>query len=358
MSLNSRAALGRWLKRLLSLILLGVLLYFFWPLLGEIRAAADLFRRARWLWLTAAVGIQLVSYAFLTWLNALSLRPFAGQIGFFKLAGLLTAMAFIEMAAPSAGASGVAMRVWLLGKHGYTPEAAMFSLAVETLSEIIALVTVALLGVVYLLRSGHLSPGGVIGMFAAGAALILLVWLAWRLILHPTIFPRLAQALARLWNRLAGRIRRFDLERVAARVATFQVNVTHYRRVPFWKFCLAAYGKVLTDVACLWACYAFLGYAAAPGALLTGYGLILLASGLNALPGGLGMSEVSAPVLLTNLLKVPGPYALAAGLSYRLIAFWAVRFAGFVSWQWLKAGGAPRPGDPSMASVNHSYDQR
>jgi uncharacterized protein (TIRG00374 family) len=117
---------------------------------------------------------------------------------------------------------------------------------------------------------------------------------------------------------------------------TFRQNLGQYRRVPVWKFCLAAFGKVLLDVATLGAGFLLFNYAIFPGTLLTGYGLVLTFSGIAVLPGGLGMVDAYVPVLF-SWLAVPGAVALAAGLTYRLIAFWLVRFAGFISWQYLEA---------------------
>ena len=121
---EGRRAWQRW-QIVLSIVLLGLLLYFFWPLLGEIKAAANLFRTAEWIWLPVAILVQTVSYGFLTWLNVLALQPFAGEIGFITLAGILTSMAFIAVAIPSAGLSGVALRVHLLRKYNYLPEEAL-----------------------------------------------------------------------------------------------------------------------------------------------------------------------------------------------------------------------------------------
>ena len=70
--------------------------------------------------------------------------------------------------------------------------------------------------------------------------------------------------------------------------------------------------------------------------MLTGYGMILVLSGLASLPGGLGVADVSVPVVFAGL-GVQAPIALAAGLTYRLVAFWLLRFLGFVSWQVLEA---------------------
>jgi uncharacterized protein (TIRG00374 family) len=64
--------------------------------------------------------------------------------------------------------------------------------------------------------------------------------------------------------------------------------------------------------------------------------LVLVLSGLAALPGGLGLVDASLAVIFARL-GAPGAVAVAAALSYRLIAFWLVRFIGFVSWQILEA---------------------
>ncbi len=112
--------LKSWLHRAIALVALGVVAYLFWPLLKEIRAAARLFASAHWGWLAAAVLLQLGSYSSLTWLNVLAMRPFPGRIGFWRLMCVLTAMAFITSAVPSAGASGVVLRARLLARYGYT----------------------------------------------------------------------------------------------------------------------------------------------------------------------------------------------------------------------------------------------
>jgi uncharacterized protein (TIRG00374 family) len=88
-------------------------------------------------------------------------------------------------------------------------------------------------------------------------------------------------------------------------------------------------------VASLGVCFALFNFAIPIGVLLTGYGLTLLLSALASLPGGLGLADFSLAVIYARL-GVPGGVAVAAGLSYRLIAFWLIRFIGFVTWQVLE----------------------
>jgi uncharacterized protein (TIRG00374 family) len=228
------------------------------------------------------------------------------------------------------------LRVRLLRRYGYAPEDSLFSLFVETLSELIALAAVALLGVAYLLRSGSLSLVELAWAALALAALCLLLFWGWRLLLDESRSRRLLQAIVERWNRRFSRLRRLDGAELALRLENFRIHLRRYREVPAWKFVLASFGKVILDVICLGAGFALLGFAISPGTLFTGYGLILTFSGAAALPGGLAASEAVVPVVF-SWLRVPAAVALSAGITYRLIAFWLVRFVGFFAWQYLEA---------------------
>jgi uncharacterized protein (TIRG00374 family) len=325
-----------WLKRAFALAALGVVLYLFWPLLEDIQDAVGLFRRANWTWLFVAILLQLISYSFLTWLNYLALQPFSGKIRFRRLAAILTSMAFIEVAIPSAGASGVAMRARMLQKHGqYTLEASLFSLVVETLYEGVIVASVAFAGLLYLLQIGGMSGADIGGLAAAGICIGGLVWGSWRIIQHEQRSRQLLSRFIRFWNRVLGKIRPIEIDHFEQRLELFHAGLAKFRTAPRWKFWLAAFGKVVFDVATLGACFYLFNHAISSETLLVGYGLVLLLSGLAALPGGLGLADVSLPVIFAQL-GVIGSVALAAGLMYRLIAFWAVRFLGFVSWQFLE----------------------
>lgn len=332
---RSKRAPRRILQWLLTLALLALLVYFFWPLVGEIKEAAALFQHADWKWFWIAIGIQIVSYAFLTWLNVLSLLPFPGRISFLRLAGVLTSMAFISVAIPSAGLSGVALRVHLLRKHGYAPEESLFSLAVETTMELVALASVAILGIGYLLRRGGLSPVEVALLSLVGVIILVGIWSGWRLINHRKRSQVIMHRFCNWWNRVASRLYSFDIPLLETRLTVFQDNLARYRTVSLGALFVAAYGKVILDVLTMGACFYMFHYSIPPATLFVGYGLTLTLSGLTALPGGLAMTDAFVPVIF-SWLNVPGAVAIAAGLTYRLIAFWLVRFAGFISWVFLE----------------------
>lgn len=328
---GKRRSTWKWWQIALSVVLLGLLLYFFWPLLGEIKAAANLFLVADWIWFLVAILVQVISYGFLTWLNALALQPFNGKIGFISLAGVLTSMAFIAVAIPSAGLSGVALRVHLLRKYGYLPEESLFSLVVETSAELIALASVAVIGLAYLVQSGGLSTLNIIILVLLGILVIVGCLLIWRVLGSYTRSRRMLEKIVRTWNRYGKRLATLDFDDLDQRLIFFNQNIRRYPRSSILMFPVSSYGKVILDVVTMGVCFRLFGYSIEPATLLVGYGLILTLSGLSALPGGLVMTEAFIPVVFSRL-GVPGSVAIAAGLMYRLIAFWLVRFVGYVSW--------------------------
>lgn len=324
-----------WIRWGISILLLALLIYFFWPMVGEIKEAAALFRRAQWIWFLVALAVQMLSYSSLTWLNALALRPFSGRLSFFQLTAVLTSMAFIAVAVPSAGLSGVALRVHLLRKYKYLPEESLFSLMVETTLELIALATVALVGIIYLVRRGRLSDDSFLFVIVAGVCTLLVFWYFWRLLNNYSRSRRLLVWFVGRWNRLAGRFKRFDLDYLDDRLRFFQKNLKRYDLPLLIKLPLSAYGKVILDVLTMGICFRLFGYEISPSSLFVGYGLVLTFSGLSVLPGGLVMTDAFVP-LIFSWLRVPASVAIAAGLTYRLIAFWLVRFVGYLCWLWLE----------------------
>jgi uncharacterized protein (TIRG00374 family) len=327
-----------WLKRLIALATLAVLLYLFWPLVGELRTAGPIFRNARWIWLGIAVLIQVISYACLAQLNRLLLQPFSGRIGVLRMMAILPSFAFIEVAIPSAGASGVVLRVRYLGQSGYTPEASMFTLALESLYLGVMMTSVSLLGVGYLFGSQQLSSTQTrLLVFCAILLLALFALVVWAGRDRERI-RRLALTFASRWNQLAIRLRQALLtnELVNQRVDGFYNGLLNYTFQPLVMALIFTFLRVVLDVASLGACFIAFNYLVPSGILLTGYGLMLALSGLGALPGGLGMADLSLAVVYARL-GAPGAVAVAAALAYRLIAFWLLRFIGFITWQVLEA---------------------
>ena len=326
-----------WFKRIFALVAFAILLYLFWPLIGQLHAAADLFIKAQWAWLAAAFLIQALSYLSLTGLNLRLLSAFQGKISFWRILFILPTIAFIEVAVPSAGASGLALRARFLRRSGYSIEVSTFTVIMEGIYLSTAMAVVSIAGFWHLLSTGELSP--LQASLVAGLTLTIVAAMAvgfW-------IGSKRSRArrflfwLSGPWNRLAPHLHanRMNPESIRVRLDVFYTDLANLRRASPIPFLVLSFTRVTLDVATLGACFLAFSYGIKPGTLITGYGIMLAASGLAALPGGLGMAEASLAVIYARL-GAPGAVAIAAALAYRLIAFWLVRFIGFINWQVLE----------------------
>jgi uncharacterized protein (TIRG00374 family) len=329
---------GIWIRRLISVFAFGVALYLFWPFIGEFRNLIDLFKHAEWAWLGFAIVIEFISYIWLTWLNYLLLSPFSGKIGFWRLMAVLPAMAFIEVALPSAGLSGVVLRARLLSKNGYSAEAATFTLLMETIYLGMAIVVASAAGFWYLLNSGGI---GLRQLAILATILILLLnsgILIYRIGHDKQRGTSWAKWMVTRWNRVLHALGRpvISMESIVARFNRFHEELHQLKHVPPILLFGLAIGRVTFDVAILGTCFIAFRYAVSSSILLTGYGLMLVLSGLASFPGGLGLVDISLAGIFARL-GAPGAVALAAALSYRLLTFWLVRLIGFVAWQVLEA---------------------
>ena len=333
-----------WLKRLLGLAILLLVLHFFWPVVKDLRGEQVRYKlhHAHWVWLPGIVAVAVASYCSLAWLNMLTLKPFGDHISFRDTLGMLTAVACAEVALPSAGASGVAVRARLLAKYGYSVEVSGFSLIFESVFLAIAMAAVAILGCVYILRSGilpfRMAVGVTVALLAA-AAWAGALWGGWQVLFNPRRSAGIVHRCATVWNRVAGRWRPLSEELINQRAAVFQEGVRQLSVVPRWRFLAAAYGRVLLDTLTLELCFGMFGHWVHYGALLTGFGFTMVMSALAALPFGLGLADLSLPTVFFQF-GVPRVTSLAAGLTYRLVAFWLPRFIGYVSWTLMES----RPG--------------
>ena len=318
-----------WLKRLLGLAILAMVLHFFWPMVEQFPQAARQFRHAHWGWLVVAVFAEIASYFSLCWLNMLTLKPFGDHIGVRDTLGMLCAVACAEVALPSAGVSGVAVRARLLSRYGYSVEVSGLSLFIESVFIASSMGVIVLLGGIHHFR--HSNPDVRAVLLMGGVVALFVLWAGWEIMFSPERSGRIIIWSARAWNGLFGRWRALSDEFVAARLEVFHRGVRALSKVPRWQFLVSAYGRVLLDVSCLGFCFFLFGHPVGADRLLTGFGLMMMSSALAALPGGLGVADVSLPGIFWKL-GVPAHIAFAAGLSYRFIGFWMPRFIGYVTW--------------------------
>src|SRR6266498_2098938 len=254
---HSYSRVGVWIRRLLSVFAFGVVLYLFWPLIGELRNVVDLFKEAQWAGLGLAVCIQFISYFCLTTLNYLLLSPFSGRVGFWRLMAILPAMAFIEVALPSAGLSGVVLRARLLDKNGYSVEASSFTLLMETIYISGVMMVVSIAGVWYLVESGGIRLSQLAILSLIMVLLISISFLFYRMGQDKQRGVLWVEQVVTRWNRMMHALGRpsISMEGLTDRVNGFYDGLSQVKRVPPMILLGLATGRIALDVATLGACF-------------------------------------------------------------------------------------------------------
>lgn len=310
---------------------------------GNWRDLRAVLGRAKWAWLLLALLFQAASYGAVAWLNELLLRHYGALVPWLRQYVIQLAMAFVEAAIPSASVSGFVLRARLLRPYGVTPDVATVTAMIE-----IVLITTSVF-LFALLVGGLAVLGGVGGLgmiqwllvwLLGGAALLgAAVWL-WRRGRSGHVGGQIAGRLGRTWDHSI--VRRWP-ERLGDWSAARLLNRGRYlvdelasllRTRPY------ALGALLVARTGLEAlgfatCFYALGLTLPPATLLLIYTLTIGVNTLGAVPGGVGLAEVSLATLYTQFGIDPGS-AVAVALVYRLTDYWLPRAAGGLSWLWLE----------------------
>jgi uncharacterized protein (TIRG00374 family) len=315
---------------LIVLALVG--LYFLIPKLAGLRQTWGQVRRGDPLWLAAGAAMELLSIAgYATLFRTVFGRGVPRIDWRVSLQIPLAGIAAIRLVA-AAGAGGVAVTVWALGRAGMS-------------AEVIACRMVASLVVQYSVYLGALIVCGLglwTGLFAGGGSFALTIVpaaLAAVLvggILSLALMPRdIEQRLRRFANRPG------TLGKVAARLAKAPgalgsgvrtaIDLARQRKigllgaVAYWGF----------DIAVLGVCFRAFGTSVSPAVLVVGYFLGTVGS-LLPLPAGIGGVE-GGMIGAFVAFGLPAGSAVIAVLAYRAISFWLPTLPGIAGYLALRS---------------------
>ena len=82
-------------------------------------------------------------------------------------------------------------------------------------------------------------------------------------------------------------------------------------------------------------CFYALGQRLPWPTMLLVYTLTIVVNSLGAIPGGIGLAEVSLAALYAQF-GVPPQTAVIIALAYRLTDYWLPRLSGGLAWLWLE----------------------
>ncbi|MCK6540145.1 MAG: flippase-like domain-containing protein [Anaerolineales bacterium] len=257
----------------------------------------------------------------------LSLYRVLGMDGtVFKLSLMAVAANFVNIVAPSAGMSGMAVFISDANRNGQSPGKVTIVNMLYLLFDYIAFLFVLMLGLIVLFRRNDLDPTEI----AASAVIFIIAFvLAFLLYLGSRSAAALGSALA--WMaRLVNRLLRLFIHReylsetraheFAHEMATDLKSLPQRPRSLLQPLALAFANKALM-MGILIAAFLSFQVPFSAGTIIGGFAISYLFLIVSPTPSGIGIVEGIMPLALSSL-RVPWSQAVIITLAYRGITFW------------------------------------
>ncbi|MGZ7030554.1 MAG: lysylphosphatidylglycerol synthase transmembrane domain-containing protein [Thermoanaerobaculia bacterium] len=311
------------LRLLPIVVILGLLVHFVLPRLGEIDETFEtLDTLAPWA-IGLAIAAEVMSYVS----NGALLKTVIGladeRLSLRRAIAIETGAATVALVAAGALGFGAAIYKWTL-KRGISRETAVLASWLPSVFDSATLVLFALVGAVELLVVHKLSR-------ASSIALVIVVSVLTILITGLVILMARNDWMIAIAHRVASLIKRIrpkwdpsvlidSAERAGSAWET--LRGTGWLRPAFCSFMVLTF-----DVACLYFVFRAAGQHISLSLLLAGYGVPILLGRSSFLPGGIAVIEVAMAALYGGL-GVPANVAVVVVLTYRLISFWMPSLIG------------------------------
>ncbi|MBV9791741.1 MAG: flippase-like domain-containing protein [Chloroflexi bacterium] len=292
-------------------------------------------------WLLAACGTIALSYCVSAAVFHVVLDAFGHRLGALRLWATTVTAIVISQCIPAGGVGSYAFLLRSFKLRGIPASQAALLAALEALSYVGAMLLIGGFSVVYLVAQplGASNGAAIVPIVAGAVAGGILLATGW-------VVTRPATTLAHGMRRLLHLFPILRRPSLVARSDAIIADVVRNRDLM-----LAQPGRVAQLVAiqvvalsghslALLLVLQSLGVAPGFGVALAAFGVALLTSTFNVLPGGGGTVET---VLVTVLLQLSvGAAALPAAILFRLLNFWALLPIAAASYAWLM-----RPSGPS-----------
>ncbi len=319
-------------------LVLGGFLWLNWTWIG---GAALLARGARVPELGAALGLILLSYLISSQVFHVALRSLGRDLGILRLWATTVTAIVISQSIPAGGAASYAFLMGAFKRRGVPAGEAALLAALEALSYVVAMTLVGAFSMVYILFRVVDGPGAA-GPVAAGlAGIVCLAALGVVLTRDEQTLRRwiatIGRGLARVRSRPdgGGRMEQSVAELVRGRALLAARPGTVVALVAIQIVALAGHSLALLLI------LASLGANAGFGVALAAFGVTLLTSTFNVLPGGGGTVETALAAVLMEFAI--GPAAIPAAILFRLLNFWALTPIAIAGYVWVRHGRPIHP---------------
>jgi phosphatidylglycerol lysyltransferase len=332
--------LRRWIFILLIITFVWIVVSRF----TEIQKLAETLAQGQWQWVAVAALLQVGYYIVYTGIYQSAFYTVEVDSHVGELLPLMFASIFLNVAAPSGGASSAALFMDDAARRGQSPARTAVGTVLVLVADFCSFLVVLVIGLVILFTLHSLKSYEIIGVaillvIIGGLTGFLLLGL-WR----PKWLKRLLQFLQRVANGLAARLKRPNFladdwadhnadEFTEAAIAI----AAHPDRLA--RTLLIALAGQLIDMASLYVLFLAFHQPVELGVLVAGYAMGILFWIVSITPQGIGVVEGMMTLVFTSL-GIHAERAAVISLAFRGLTFWLPMTIGFFLLRRVKTFGA------------------
>ena len=334
------------MRKLVVAILLLLALYFLLTRLAQVEQVALTLQRGDVKWIVLAVGLQFVWLVNVAACFRACYRLLGIEESIERLLLLALSANFVNIIAPAAGVSGLAVFITDSKARGKPTGRVTSAAALSILYDYLAFIVVLGLGLTVLFRRDRL---GAAEISASAILMVIALVFATLLFLGMRSGEALGRALAwmaRTVNRALWPLRHRDYlsetnARMFAREAAEGLAIA--RKAPRGAILLPAalaLSKQALLISILFMVFMAFGQAFSVGTLVAGFAIGYLFLIVSPTPSGIGFVEGAMTLALTTL-RVPLAAATIITLAFRGITLWLTLLYGAIAMRWIGRQPAP-----------------
>ena len=327
----------QWIFWILVILFLWVVI----SRMSEIQKLAETLAGGQWQWVALAGLLQVIYYLTYTALYQSAFQVVGLTSKVRELLPVTFASIFMNVAAPSGGASGVALFVDDASRRGQSGARATVGTLLVLVADFCAFLVLLVAGLIYLFTHHNLK---IYESIAAALLLVIISGLTGFLLLglwRPEWLHGILAWVRKLSNRIAHSFKRADIldeawvERNTAEFTEAAIAITAHPALLI-KTLGVALAAHLVDLASLFALFLAFHQKVHFGVLVAGYAMGILFWIVSITPQGIGVVEGMMTLVFASL-GVPIERATVIALAFRGLTFWLPLGIGFVLLKRLKS---------------------
>ncbi len=321
-------------RRLLFWILLIAFLWVLVTRFVEVKKLIATLATGQWQWIAAAILLQTIFYLVFTALYQSAFDTVDVRARLLHLLPLTFAAIFVNVVAPSGGASGAALFMDDSAQRGESPSRTAAGNLLQVITDYLGFAIVLVFGLIYLffvrdLQVYEIVAAVILLLMTAGMTSVLLMGL-WR----PVLLRRLLGWLRELMNAILRRFKRppalqesWVEENAGEFIAAAAAVVAHPARL-IRTIGISLFSHFI-NIASLYAVFRAFHQNLGLGVLVAGYAVGVLFWIVSITPQGIGVVEGVMALVYTSL-GIPASVATVASLAWRGLSFWLPLLIGFL----------------------------